>query len=58
MSPANEHDLEKKLKENPVLPVLPLRNTILFPDMIIPLAVGRDRSLRAVEQATRGTGTC
>jgi ATP-dependent Lon protease len=49
-------DLERKLKEKPVLPVLPLRNTLLFPDMIIPLAVGRDRSLKAVEQATRGDG--
>jgi ATP-dependent Lon protease len=49
-------DLESKLKEKPVLPVLPLRNTLLYPDMIIPLAVGRDRSLKAVEQATRGEG--
>ncbi len=56
MTSAAEQDLEKKLKENPVLPVLPLRNTLLFPDMIIPLAVGRDKSLKAVEQATRGEG--
>ena len=56
MTTAMEQDLASKLKEQPVLPVLPLRNTILFPDMIIPLAVGRDRSLRAVEQATRGEG--
>lgn len=55
MIPADP-DLERKLKEKPVLPVLPLRNTLLFPDMIIPLAVGRDRSLKAVEQATRGDG--
>lgn len=55
MTPADP-DLERKLKEKPVLPVLPLRNTLLFPDMIIPLAVGRDRSLKAVEQATRGDG--
>ncbi len=56
MATAGEQDLEKKLKENPILPVLPLRNTLLFPEMVIPLAVGRDRSLRAVEQATRGEG--
>ena len=55
MTPADP-DLERKLKEKPVLPVLPLRNTLLFPDMIIPLAVGRERSLKAVEQATRGDG--
>jgi ATP-dependent Lon protease len=46
----------KSIDETPILPVLPLRNTLLFPDMIIPLTVGRDRSLKAVEQATRGDG--
>ena len=56
MADVSKDDLESKLKEKPVLPVLPLRNTLLFPDMIIPLAVGRDRSLKAVEQATRGEG--
>jgi len=56
MVPPHDPELEKKLKETPVLPVLPLRNTLLFPDMIIPLAVGRERSLKAVEQATRGDG--
>ena len=31
--------------------VLPLQNTTLFPETIVPLAVGRDRSVRAVETA-------
>jgi ATP-dependent Lon protease len=31
--------------------VLPLQNTTLFPETIVPLAVGRDRSTRAVEAA-------
>ena len=44
------HDLIKSLKESPILPVLPLRNTLLFPDMVIPLAVGRERSLKAVAE--------
>jgi ATP-dependent Lon protease len=44
------------LEEKPVFPVLPLRNTILYPGMIIPLAVGRDRSLKALEQGTRQEG--
>ena len=56
MTTSSEENLEKKITESPVLPVLPLRNTLLFPEMIIPLAVGRDRSLKAVEQATRGEG--
>jgi ATP-dependent Lon protease len=33
-------------------PVLPLRNTVVFPQMVSPLVVGRDRSLRAVEAAS------
>src|SRR4051794_8662792 len=31
------------------LPILPLQNTTLFPETVVPLAVGRDRSTRAVE---------
>lgn len=33
------------------IPVLPLQNTTLFPETVVPLAVGRDRSVRAVEAA-------
>ncbi|MCO5332926.1 MAG: LON peptidase substrate-binding domain-containing protein [Pyrinomonadaceae bacterium] len=33
------------------LPVLPLQNTTLFPETVVPLAVGRERSVRATEQA-------
>jgi len=33
------------------LPVLPVRSTVVFPYMIIPLAVGRPRSLAAIEAA-------
>src|SRR6476620_10713866 len=31
------------------IPILPLQNTTLFPETVVPLAVGRDRSTRAVE---------
>ena len=31
--------------------VLPLQNTTLFPETVVPLAVGRERSTRAVESA-------
>jgi len=51
-----EEILKEIVEEKPVYPVLPLRNTILYPGMIIPLAVGRDRSLKALEQATRQEG--
>src|SRR3954465_15940934 len=35
----------------PLLPVLPIRNAVLFPGVSMPLVVGRGRSIRAVEQA-------
>ena len=34
-----------------VLPLLPLRGMVLFPHMVVPLEVGRERSIAAVEQA-------
>jgi len=34
-----------------VLPLLPLKNTVLFPYLFIPLSVGRPQSLAAVEAA-------
>lgn len=40
-----EHQLEYPLDE---LPILPLRNVVLFPGQIIPVSVGRERSLRLV----------
>ena len=33
--------------------ILPLRNTVLFPGMIIPLTIGRERSLAAVQEAAQ-----
>ena len=38
--------------ENPrgdIFPVLPLRDIVVFPHMIVPLFVGRDKSVRALE---------
>ena len=38
-----------------VLPLLSLRNTVLFPGVVIPISVGRDRSF-GYQRATRQTG--
>ncbi len=34
-----------------VLPILPLRNTVVFPQQIIPISVGREKSVKLVEEA-------
>ena len=35
------------------VPLLPLRDIIVFPNMVVPLFVGRQRSIRALEEATK-----
>lgn len=45
---------EKKFTESEMpdsLPILPLKNTVLFPGVVIPITVGRDRSLKLVKEA-------
>ena len=36
-----------------VLPLLSLRNTVLFPGVVIPISVGRDRSVRLIREANK-----
>ncbi|MEZ5887833.1 MAG: endopeptidase La [Paracoccaceae bacterium] len=38
---------------NPSYPVLPLRDIVVFPHMIVPLFVGRERSVRALEEVMK-----
>lgn len=40
-----------------VLPILPLKNTVLFPGVVIPITVGRDKSIHLVKEAYQGDKT-
>jgi ATP-dependent Lon protease len=42
------------LSPNEILPVLPLRDVVVYPHMVIPLFVGREKSVRALEAAMDG----
>lgn len=37
-----------------VLPILPVRNTVLFPGVVIPITVGRDKSINLIKEANAG----
>ena len=43
--------MQKDSSDNLVFPVLPLRDVIVFPNMVIPLFVGRDKSIKSLEVA-------
>ena len=40
-------------QENPTFPVLPLRDIVVFPHMIVPLFVGREKSVKALEEVMK-----
>src|SRR3954452_9645014 len=42
---------DEAIKIPDVLPVLPLKDTVVFPYIILPLSVGRDKSVLAVDRA-------
>ena len=49
----NEQNMENEpaLVIEEMIPILPLRNTVLFPGVVIPITVGRDKSIQAVKAA-------
>lgn len=54
---AEDEELMNAEKTPAELPILPLRNTVLFPGVVIPITVGRDRSIRLIQDVYRGTKT-
>lgn len=52
MTPEDEEFINKE--EFPEeLPILPLRNTVLFPGVVIPITAGRDKSIKLINEANR-----
>ncbi len=52
--PLLSEEEEKRMTESDIpdqLPILPLKNTVLYPGVVIPITVGRDRSLELVKKA-------
>ena len=39
---------------NETLPMLPLRDVVVYPQLVIPLFVGREKSIQAIEKANSG----
>lgn len=51
----NEADTFDKKDIPEELALLPLRNTVLFPGVVLPITVGRDKSIKAVNDAYKGS---
>ena len=49
-----EYEGAAELEIPPALPVLPLRETVVYPDSMSPLAVGQERSIKLVDEAVAG----
>ncbi len=53
MTPEDEEAMNKEeLPE--ILPILPLRNTVLFPGVVIPITAGRDKSIKLINETNKG----
>lgn len=54
MTPEDEEKINNE--ELPAtLPILPLRNTVLFPGVVIPITAGRDKSIRLINDSNKGS---
>jgi ATP-dependent Lon protease len=53
MSSEDEEEMNNEQVPD-ILPILPLRNTVLFPGVVIPITVGRDKSIKLIRDANKG----
>ncbi len=52
---SSEDEEQMNQEEVPeILPILPLRNTVLFPGVVIPITVGRDKSIKLIKDYYKG----
>ncbi len=56
MTPEDEEEIKKEDVPD-ILPILPLRNTVLFPGVVIPITAGRDQSIQLIKEANKGNKT-
>ncbi len=56
MTPEDEEEMKKEDVPE-LLPLLPLRNTVLFPGVVIPITAGRDQSIKLIKEANKGNKT-
>lgn len=56
MTDLNEQDIQppQNIEVPSQLPMLPVRDIVVFPYMVLPLFVGRDMSIKAIEAALAG----
>ena len=54
MTPEDEEEIRKEDLPNS-LPILSLRNTVLFPGVVIPITAGRDKSIKLIKDANNGS---
>lgn len=52
---SDDEEAMEKMDLPEVLPILPLRNNVLFPGVVIPITVGRDKSIRLIQEANKGS---
>ncbi|MDP1800316.1 MAG: endopeptidase La [Bacteroidota bacterium] len=54
---SEDEDTMQNEKIPDILPILPLRNTVLFPGVVIPITVGRDKSIHLIKDYNKGDKT-